>query len=107
MSNKKYGSKRNSARKHRQTRHNWLYLTLGGVFLVGLAFLFVRGNQNSQALAAIEVNGAPSLKTDQEQVDLGNVRLGQTVQVSFRLTNVGDEPLLFSEQPYIEVVEGC
>jgi len=75
--------------------------------MVGLAFFILRGNQNSQPLAAIEVIGAPSLIADQEQVDLGEVKLGQTVKVSFRLTNVGDQPLRFSEQPYIEVVEGC
>ena len=75
--------------------------------MVGLAFFILRGNQNSQPLAAIEVHGAPSLKADQEQIDLGNVSLGQTVQVSFRLTNVGDQPLRFSEKPYIEVVKGC
>jgi hypothetical protein len=44
---------------------------------------------------------------DREQVDLGNVQLGQTAEVSFRVTNVGDQPLRFSEVPYIEVLEGC
>ena len=106
MSNKKFESRR-LAQKRRRTQRTWLFLALGGVFLVGLAFLLLRGKQNSQPLAAIEVHGAPSLKADQEQIDLGNVSLGQTVQVSFRLTNVGDQPLRFSEKPYIEVVKGC
>lgn len=107
MSNKKFESKRHLARKRRRAQRTWLFLALGGVFLIGASFLLIRGNQNSQPLAAIEVNGAPSLIADQEQVDLGEVKLGQTVKVSFRLTNVGDQPLRFSEQPYIEVVEGC
>ena len=106
MSNKKYESRR-LARKRRRAQRTWLFLGLGGAFLVGLAFLVLRGGQNSQPLAAIEVHGAPSLKADLEQVNLGEVKLGQTVQVSFRLTNVGDQPLRFSEKPYIEVVEGC
>lgn len=106
MSNKKFESRR-LAQKRRRAQRTWLFLGLGGVFLVGLAFFLLRGSQNSQPLAAIEVHGAPSLKADQEQIDLGNVSLGQTVQVSFRLTNVGDQPLRFSEKPYIEVVEGC
>ena len=33
--------------------------------------------------------------------------LGKTVQVDFKLTNVGDQPLTFTEAPYVEVVEGC
>jgi cell division septal protein FtsQ len=107
MSFKKYESRRLLARKHRRGQRTWLFLALGGAFLVGLAFFIFQGSQNSQPVAAIDVTGAPSLKADQEQIDLGDVPLGQTVQVSFRLTNVGDQPLRFSEKPYIEVVEGC
>jgi hypothetical protein len=44
---------------------------------------------------------------DQEKVDLGIVKLGQTVDVKFKLTNVGDQTLRFSKAPYIEVLEGC
>ncbi len=98
---------RHLAQKRRQTRLTFLLLTLGGLFLVGSAFFLFRGNKNNGPLAAIEVRGAPSLKMDKEQVDLGNVPLGQTVQVSFRVTNVGDQPLRFSKAPYVEVVEGC
>lgn len=95
------------AKKQRRAQRVFLSLALGGVFMIGAAFLLLRGNQNSQPLAAIEAHATPSLKVDKNQVDLGDVKLGQTVQVSFRLTNVGDQPLRFSEQPYIEVVQGC
>jgi hypothetical protein len=79
---------------------------LGGVLLLGLtAFLFWRGGAASSA--QIEVSGAPRLKADKEKVDLGAVQLGQTVQVSFKIANVGDKPLRFTEDPYVEVVEGC
>ena len=107
MGNKKYESRHKLVRKRRQTQRIWLLLALGGVFLIGAAFLILRGNQNPQTLAAIEVNGAASLKVDKEQVDLGDVQLGQTVKVSFQVTNVGDQPLRFSADPYVEVVEGC
>ena len=30
-----------------------------------------------------------------------------TVEVSFEITNTGDQPLRLSEPPYVEVVEGC
>ena len=107
MSIKKYESRHHQALKRQRKQRIWLLLGLGGVFLIGAAFLVLRGNQNPQTLAAIEVQGAPSLKSDQEKIDLGNVQLGQTVKVSFRLTNVGNKPLQFSEKPYVEVVEGC
>ena len=99
MSNKKFESRRNMARKHRRTQRTWLFLGLGGLFLIGAAFLVLRGNQKPQTLAAIEVQGAPSFKVDKEQVDLGDVALGQTVQVSFQVTNAGDQPLRFSADP--------
>src|SRR5512147_1889087 len=101
MSHQKFVSKR-LARKRRRVQRTWLVMILSGIILVGLAFLTLRGSQNSQSLAAIEVHGSASLKADQEQIDLGDVKLGQTVQASFRLTNVGDQPLRFSEQPFIE-----
>ena len=71
-----------------------------------IAVVASRGSSGG-AKAAIEVNGSPSMKVDKEQVDLGDVKLGQTVEVTFQVTNVGDQPLRFEEQPYIEVVEGC
>ena len=81
-------------------------LMLGGVVLLGLtAFLFWRGNASPKA--AIEVKGSPALKADKESVDLGEVKLGQTVQVSFQISNAGDKPLRFTEKPYVEVKEGC
>jgi hypothetical protein len=107
MSFKKFESRRNLVRKRRRAQRIWLFLALGGVFLVVPAIILLRGNQNPQILAAIEVKGAASLKVDKEQVDLGDVQLGQTVKVSFQVTNVGDQPLRFSADPYVEVVEGC
>lgn len=101
----KYESKR---RKKRRQRNRWIavLLSLGGLALLMLAALALRGN-GSGTKAAIEVNGAPSVKVDKEQIDLGDVKLGRTVEVTFKITNVGDQTLRFNEQPFIEVVEGC
>jgi len=101
----KYESKR---RKRRRQRNRWIpiLLGLGGLALLVLAVLALRGN-GSGSKAAIEVNGASAVKVDKEQVDLGDVKLDQPVEVTFQVTNVGDQPLRFEEQPYIEVVEGC
>lgn len=92
--------------RHSKQTTSWpLLLVIGGVLLLaGAVFAF---NRPSQPKAPIEVTGAPSLKVDQEEINLGDVKLGKTVEVSFQLTNVGDQTLRFSENPYVEVLEGC
>jgi hypothetical protein len=101
----KYESMR---RKRRRQRNRWIpiLLGLGGLVLIVLAALALQGNGDETG-AAIEVTGSPSIQVDKEQVDLGDVKLDQPVEVTFQVTNVGDQPLRFEEQPYIEVVEGC
>lgn len=83
-----------------------LALLVGGVLLVGWA-AFALWQGQAAPKTAPEVTGAPRLKADHEQVDLGDVQLGQTVEVAFKLSNVGDQPLAFTLPPYVEVVEGC
>ncbi len=93
--------------KNKQSIPIWLPLILvAGLALIVVAI--VSGNTNAPtAQPAVEVSGAPALKADKEKVDFGNVTLGQTVEVKFELTNVGDQPLRFKEAPYVEVIEGC
>lgn len=98
-------SKKNR-RRRQKNRIAPILLGLGGLVLVIAAVLSLIPGRNG-ARAAIEVNGAPSLKVDRELVDLGDQKNNQPVAVSFKVTNVGDQALRFSEQPYIEVVEGC
>lgn len=93
--------------RHRRKIQLWpmILLFAGGVLLViGAVYVL---NKPSQPKAAIEVSGTPSLKVDQEKVDLGKVKLGQTVEVKFKIMNVGDQTLRFSKAPYVEVLEGC
>ena len=98
-------TKKYSRRKNQQIRWPLIMLVSSGVLLIfGVLLAF---NRPSQPKAAIEVSGLPSLKVDQEKVDLGDVKLNKTVEVSFQLTNVGDQTLRFNKEPYIEVVEGC
>ena len=83
-----------------------ILFVMGGVVLLSLAAFFLwRGNTGPASTP--EVTGAPRLKADKEKVDLGDVKLGQTVQVSFEIANVGDQPLRFTQEPFVEVVEGC
>ena len=107
MSRKKRSVRGASKQRWEAVPPGLLWIVLGGIALVGLAALVVAASTPSAPPAAVEVSGAPSLKVDQEKVDLGTVQLGQTVSVSFELTNVGDQPLRVTKPPYVEVVEGC
>ena len=93
--------------RHHRKKQPWpLVLLFAGALLlvVGVGFAI---KKPAAPKATIEVSGSPSLKVDQQKVDLGDVKLGQTVDVKFTLMNVGDQTLRFSKEPYIEVVEGC
>ena len=86
----------------------WLVLiALGGVALIVVAALDGAARSASTPAATLEAHGAPKLKVDRDAVDFGNVKLGQTVQVSFEVTNVGDQALRFTEAPYVEVAVVC
>ncbi len=93
--------------RHHRKPKPWPYIVLGigaALVLFGIASAITKP---AAPKAAIEVKGDPSLKVDKEKVDLGDVKLGQTVTVSFDLMNVGDQTLRFAKAPYVEVREGC
>ncbi len=93
--------------RHHRKKQPWpLFLLLGGALLlvVGAVFAF---KKPPAPKAAVEVSGSASLKVDKQSVNLGDVKLGQTVDVKFTLMNVGDQTLRFSQTPYIQVMEGC
>lgn len=91
-------------RKKNQTGPMILVISAGLLLLIGA---FIALNKPNQAKGLIEVQGAPSLKVDQELIDMGDIKLGRTVEASFEITNVGDQVLRFTKAPYIEVLEGC
>lgn len=85
----------------------WLWAIIAaGVALI--AFVVIdAASRNATPPPAPLVKGGPALQVDKENVDFGNVALGQTVEAKFEVTNVGDQPLRFTQKPYVEVVEGC
>ncbi len=96
-----------SRMKQSPRKERGLWVGLGvGVALLSLAALalFYKSIVPAKDNAA---TGRPSLKVNLEQIDLGDVKLGQTVEAAFELTNAGDGPLTITEAPYIEVVAGC
>ncbi len=85
-----------------------IWLLAGGAILVfGALMIGLNNAKPAESQPAGEANGAPALQVNQEVIDFGDVAINQTVYAEFKLTNVGDQPLHFSDQPYIEVVEGC
>jgi hypothetical protein len=99
--------KNNKKQKHRKKKQPWPMILLFGtglLLVVGAVFAFAKP---SLSKSATDGTGSASLTVDKEKVDLGDVKLGQTVQVSFQLTNAGDKTLKFTKAPYIEVLEGC
>jgi hypothetical protein len=89
-----------SKKKYRKQRKNfpWPLVALGGLLLVVAAFFFATQGDGG---------GAPSIQADQQKIDYGYVKYGETRSFKIKVTNTGDGTLRFKEQPYIEVLEGC
>jgi hypothetical protein len=86
----------------------WLLLLVGaGAALLVLVALSAVAQNSGASPTQPQVSGAPKVVADKEKVDLGDVKLGQTVDVSFEITNAGDQPLRFTGKPYVEVKAGC
>jgi hypothetical protein len=87
-------------RKQKQSKNfPWLLVALGGGLLLLATVLFVSRNGDG--------GGTPSVSVDQQKIDYGYVKFGETRSIAVKVTNTGDGNLRFKEQPYIEVVEGC
>ena len=102
------GWKANTAR---QPKRNALPLYLGGgallVIIVGIVLLTNLGWGSTASSSPVQVAGQPKLLLDREQIDFGKVPLDIPVKATFKLSNVGDEPLQILNQPVIEVKQGC
>ncbi len=82
-----------------------LIMIIGGAVILLAAVFFAFAQPTQPTVDAS--GGTPKIKADKEQVDLGDQKLGNTVSLSFTLTNDGDGTLRFTKAPYIEVKEGC
>lgn len=77
-----------------------LVLMIGGGLLLIAAALFVAfGNRGG--------GGTPALSVDQQVIDYGDVKFNTEKSFAIKVTNTGDGTLRFTEEPYIEVREGC
>lgn len=107
MSNK--SRRRRRARRRQPPRQfPWLWLGVAGglALIVGLV-LFLQLGSADEPQATPQVSGAPRLQVDQAIVDEGYVKFEVPVRTTFRLKNVGDQPLKLLNQPAVQLVEGC
>lgn len=77
----------------------WLLVVLGGILLIVAAFIFANPGADG--------DGTPSIAVDQQKIDYGDVKFGVEKAFAIKVTNTGDGTLRFSEEPYVEVLEGC
>jgi len=93
----------------KKTQRNWmLFLVLIGFVFVAVGIGMARsGKERAADPALIELSGQPSLKVDQDVIDLGELKLNTRLDFEIQVTNVGDQPLEISAAPYIDVREGC
>ena len=83
-------------------------LVLGGVLIITTgSALGITAWKNRANPDLVTVIGKPSIEVDQELIDFGDVKFDTPKTFALSLTNVGDEPLVISETPYVEVREGC
>ena len=85
--------------KQQQKKFPWLIVVLGLV-LATTAFVFLRSGEDYSG-------GTPVITVDQQNIDMGYIKLGEYRTIKIKVTNTGDGVLSFQEQPYLEVVKGC
>lgn len=86
-------------KQHQRKNFPWLLAALGGGLLLLVTILFARNNGTG--------GSTPSIAVNQDMIDYGYVKFGETRQFAIKVTNSGDGTLRFMELPYIEVLEGC
>jgi hypothetical protein len=102
---KNYSLKRGRAQPRRGLSP--LLIVLGGAMILIVTLIIALQPSTNTSPTTPEVSGAARLKADKQKIDLGDVKLGTPVKVSFQLTNVGDQPLKLTKAPYVEIKEGC
>jgi len=93
------------------SQRKWLpFIAVGAAILLivlGLALIRRPGDPASTSGNPALATNMPRLAVDQKSIDFGKVPLDIPVKASFKLTNVGDQPLQILNQPVVEVKQGC
>jgi hypothetical protein len=88
-------------KKHRRGRgFPWPLFLFGGLALIAAAVVYGgKGGEDS--------GGTPKIAVDEQRIDYGVVRFGETRAFRIKVSNTGDGTLRFQEKPNVEVLEGC
>ena len=76
------------------------------VIIIGVVLAIVGRGASGTSVPA-QATGRPKLAVDRQQIDFGKVPLNIPVKATFKLSNVGDQPLQVLGQPLVEVKQGC
>jgi hypothetical protein len=96
---------RNNKRSSRQSLWPWLAGIGVLALIVGGVVVWITSSPGTAVTP--QVVGAPKLAVDQTVVDEGYVQYNVPVRTTYRLSNVGDQPLKIVGQPMVELVDGC
>jgi hypothetical protein len=81
---------------------------VGGVVLLIVAALLVfEPWSGAEPQEALQGAGEPRLAVDRAIIDEGYIKYDVPIRTTFRLSNVGDQPLEILNQPQVRLVEGC
>jgi hypothetical protein len=86
----------------------WVLLAAGSFVMIILVVAAVAQPwSQEEPTVTPQVVGAPRLVVDQTTVDEGYVKYNVPIRTTFRLNNVGDQPLKILHTPEVRLVEGC
>ena len=96
-------SKKTQKKKQQQRKKTfpWVQGVVAVVLILGTVLTLANRNK------APVTGGTPAITVDQEKIDMGYIKLGNYRTINIKVTNTGDGVLRFTEDPYLEVVEGC
>ncbi len=97
------------SKKHRRQKQRrsfpWVLVAFGAVLIVAAVVLFA--NRGGGGGEVADSGGTPAIAVDPQKIDYGYVKFGNDKTFTLNVTNKGNGTLRFTENPYVEVLEGC